>query len=411
MNFNRFKKPSDLPPQFWIVAAIGFINSVSFTIVIPTIYPYAQQFQLNDFQASLLITSFAIFQFLGTPILGKLSDRFGRKPLLILSLLGTVLANLIASFAAVPWLLYAARILDGFTGGNNSIAKAVISDTTNTNQRAKAFGFFDALFRLGFVIGPALSYFAQQLPTLPGISSLGMCFFVAAIIAFLATLMTIFFLPETLSKQEEISLDWQDFVFIKIFQAAARPKLGKIFILTLMSGVTFTLFTFAFQPFVLYVLKQDPETIPLIFVSIGILGFLSQVFTVRPLTKNFNLLDILFVALLIRGTIFFLIPTFPDLTAFAILIIIFAVINPFPLPILSSIVSLNSSQGEQGEVLGINASYLSMSNAIGPAVSGIIISNFGYLIPFWITGILTIPTALFALSLKSEFKCQQKPDR
>lgn len=88
------KKPSKLPREFWIVALIAFINSVSFTSIIPLIYPYARQFGLNDFEASLLITIYAVSQFIGTPILGKLSDRFARKPLLVISLLGTVLANL-----------------------------------------------------------------------------------------------------------------------------------------------------------------------------------------------------------------------------------------------------------------------------------------------------------------------------
>lgn len=408
MNLNKLKQPSDLPAQFWIVTLVGLINSVSFTLVIPIIYPYAQQFQLNDFQASLLLTSFAICQFIGTPILGKLSDRFGRKPLLVLSLLGTVLANILASLSTVAWLLYAARMIDGFTGGNNSIAKAIISDTTNISQRAKAFGIFSAVFRLGFVIGPALSYIGQQVPTLPGISSLGMCFLFGAIIAFFATLMTVFFLPETLANKPEIKFNWQDFVFIKIFQAAARPKLGNIFILTLLSGCSLKIFTFAFQAFVLQVLQQDPEVLPIIFLTIGVLGFTSQVSVLGYLIKNFNLLEILFVVLLLRGIVFLLIPIFPDLSAFVVFILVFAVVYPFPLPILSSIVSLNSSQAEQGEILGINASYLSMSNAIGPTISGIIISYFGYQIPFWVTGVLTVFTAWFALSLKSEFKFKKK---
>lgn len=99
-----------LPLQFWVVALVAFINAVSFTIIIPILYPYAKQFGLNDFQASLLTTSYAIFQFVGTPILGKLSDRLGRKPLLIVSLVGTVAANMVAAFAGVAWLLFAARI-------------------------------------------------------------------------------------------------------------------------------------------------------------------------------------------------------------------------------------------------------------------------------------------------------------
>ncbi len=404
----NLKKSSKLPREFWIVALIAFINSVSFTSIIPLIYPYARQFSLNDFEASLLISIYAVSQFIGTPILGKLSDRFARKPLLVISLLGTVLANFVASLATVAWVLIAARILDGLTGGNNSIAKAVISDMTNPAQRVKAFGIFSAVLRLGFVVGPALSYLAQQLPNFLGISSLGMSFLVSATIAFLATLITVFFLPETLSTKRGVKLAWQDFVFTKIFQAATRPKLGKIFILTFLSDLTFRIFTFAFQPFILEVLKQNTATLALIFSAIGIVGFTTQVLTLEPLTKKFNLLDLLVAAILGRAIVFLLIPTFPDLSMFAVLIVIFAVVNPFPLPLLSSLVSLNSSPAEQGEALGINSSYLSISNAIGPAISGTIVSNFGYRIPFWITGVLALLTALFAASLKAEFKHHKK---
>ena len=403
------KNSSKLPREFWIVALIAFINSVSFTSVIPLIYPYARQFGLNDFEASLLITIYAVSQFIGTPILGKLSDRFARKPLLVISLLGTVLANLVASLATVAWVLFAARVLDGLTGGNNSIAKAVISDTTNPAQRVKAFGIFSAALRLGFVVGPALTYLAQQLPTFWGISPLGVSFFVSALIAFLATLTTVFFLPETLSTKQEVNLAWQDFVFIKVFQAATRPKIGKIFILTFLSDLTFRIFTFAFQPFILEVLQQSSATLALIFSAIGIVGFTVQVFTLEPLTKKFNLLNLLVAALLGRAIVFLLIPTFPYLSIFAVLIVIFAVVNSFPLPLLSSLISLNSSTAEQGEALGINSSYLSLSNAIGPAISGILVSNFGYRIPFWLTGTLALLTALFAASLKAEFK-QHKQD-
>ena len=95
------------------------------------------------------------------------------------------------------------------------------------------------------------------------------------------------------------------------------------------------------------------------------------------------------------------------LTAFFIITAIFSVVNSFPMPLIESILSLNSDRKEQGEILGINVSYLSLSNALGPAISGLLVS-LGYLAPFWITGILTLCTALFAFQLKSEFKCNEK---
>ena len=405
MNLKNFKGLFDLPAVFWIVTLIGFINFVSFSTIYPLLYPYAKQLGLSDFQASLLLTAFSVSQFIGTPILGRLSDRLGRKPLLAISLLGTVAANVLAAVTSVAWLLFAARMLDGVTGGNNSLIRAVISDTTTAEQRPRAFGIFGATFRLGFVVGPVLSYLALGLPTPEGMSSLGVSFLVGAGMALIATVLTILFLPETLpqSEKQDFHLSWRDFGFVKIIRSVAHPKLGKLFLLTFLTGTTFTIFSFAFQPFVLEFLQQDPQTLAIVFAVMGTLGFISQVFALEPLRKRFNLIDLLFMTLILRGITFLLIPTFPNIAAFFIIIAIFGVVNSFPMPLRDSILSLNSTQREQGGVFGINASYLSLSNALGPAISGLLVT-LGYLTPFWITGVLTICTGLFALQLKSQFK-------
>lgn len=406
MKSPNWREKFDLPPLFWLIALIALINSISFTIIIPLLYPYAKQFGLSDLQASLLTTAFALSQFFGTPVLGKLSDRLGRKYILVFSLAGTMVANLIASVAGAAWLLYMARMLDGLTGGNTSVASAVISDITTPQQRPKAFGIFGATFRLGFVIGPVLSYLAQQLPTLPGVSSLGMSFLISAAIAAFASLLTLFFLPETTPGQQNFKLSWNDFAFGKIAKSATRPRLGKLFILTFLSGSTFTIFTFAFQPFFLNVLNQDAKGLAIMFALVGILGFISQVFALEPLSERFNLIDIIAVSLALRGVTFLLMPTFPTYGAFVIILVIFGVVNSFPMPLIDTVLSLNSNNREQGEVLGINSSFLSMSNAIGPVISGLLVS-LNYTTPLWITGGLTLFVAGFAYNLKSRFRCSK----
>ena len=408
MKSPNWREKFDLPPLFWLIALIALINAISFTIIIPLIYPYAKQFGLSDLQASLLTTAFALSQFFGTPILGKLSDRLGRKYILVFSLAGTVAANLLASVAGAAWLLYTARVLDGLTGGNTSVASAVISDITTPQQRPRAFGIFGATFRLGFVIGPVLSYLAQQLPTLPGISQLGMSFLVSAAIAAFASLLTLIFLPETASRQQQnFKLHWDDFAFGKIAKSATRPKLGQLFILTFLSGSTFTIFTFAFQPFFLNVLGQNSQQLAIMFAIVGMLGFISQVFFLEPLSKKFNLIDIIAVSLVLRGITFLLMPTFPTYGAFVIILIMFGIVNSFPMPLIDTVISLNSNNKEQGEILGINSSYLSMSNAIGPVISGLLVS-LNYTTPLWITGGLTIMVAGFAFNLKSQFRCNKQ---
>ncbi len=405
---SRGDSPGDnpkLPLQFWIVASIAFINSVSFTIIIPTLYPYAKQFGLSDFEASLLTTAYSLSQFFGTPILGQLSDRWGRRPLLVISLIGTVLSNLLAAIAGAPWLLFTARIFDGITGGNNSVAQAVVSDITTPEQRTQAFGIYSGLFRLGFVAGPPLSYVAQSVPPVLGVSSLGMSFLVSAAIALIAAILCFFFLDETQIDHQKTSkasihkiakkLD-----FVSLFTGLGRPVAGRILLMTFLNGATFTIFTFAFQPFFINVLGQDAKNLAIAFVAFGILAFVSQVFALEPLRKRFSIVNVLVGALIARGVLFLLMPALPNIVAFSVLLGCFGLVNAFPMPLIDSILSTRSDQAEQGEVLGLNASYLSISNAVGPAVSGLLVSAFGYSFPFWVAGVLTVLVAGFAWTLK-----------
>lgn len=131
---------------FRIIVLIAFINSLSFTILIPIIYLYGKQFGLNDFQTSLLFSIYSLLQFIATPIIGKLSDRFGRKPLLTISLAGTVIANLIAGTATTATVLFLTRFLDGITGGNSSVAQAVISDVTSRENYVGKCYFLSVLW-------------------------------------------------------------------------------------------------------------------------------------------------------------------------------------------------------------------------------------------------------------------------
>ena len=393
---------SRLPLQFWIVTLVAFINSVSFTIIIPTLYPYAKEFGLSDLAASLLTTAFSLSQFVGTPILGRLSDRIGRKPLLVLSLLGTVVANLLAAVSPFAWWLYLARMLDGVTGGNNSVAQAVVSDITTPEQRTQAFGIFGGMFRLGFVVGPPLAYFAQTLPPLPGITPLGMSFVASAVMALVAAILCFAVLPETRPPAEcdrTLKLSFSDFGFGRLATSFRKPVVGRIFLMTFLNGATFTVFTFAFQPFFLTVLGQDTKVLALAFVFFGILAFLSQVFLLEPLRKRMNLVTLLVVALIMRGILLILYPSFPTIQAFWILLFFFGIVNAFPMPLIDSLLSLRTSKDEQGEVLGTNSSYLSIANAVGPAISGVLVT-FGYGIPFFVAGGLTLAIAIFALSLK-----------
>jgi multidrug resistance protein len=385
--------------SFWIIAIINFINALSFTVLIPTIYQYGREFHLSDFEVSFLFAIFSIAQFFATPIIGKLSDRFGRRPLLIISLIGTVIGNFLAGTAPNATVLFLARFLDGITGGNVSVAQAVISDVTTPENRAKGFGIFGASLGLGFIMGPVLSLVAQQ-------RSLGTSFLVSSAIAAIALILTIFFLPETLPAKANTDTNIFDLGLRDLIRGLTFPRLGILFIINLCVGTTFTLFTFAFQPYYIKVLHQDNNSLTLLFLAIGIVGVVVQIYGVKILSKYLNLVKILFLGLFFRSLSFILMPIIPDIHFFLIIAMLFSLFNSLVQPMISTLISLNTSPEEQGKMSGLNASYLSAANGIGPIIAGLMVDQnnpktYGY--PLYIAGIFTFIVLFFAIRNRSKY--------
>ncbi len=387
---------------FWIIALISLINSLSLTILIPVIYLYGRQFGLNDFQTSLLFSAYSVAQFLATPAIGKLSDRFGRKPLLMISLLGTVVANLIAGTASTAGILFFARFLDGITGGNASVAQAVISDVTTPENRARGFGINGAAFGLGFVLGPALSLLAQQI-------SLGAAFLVSGAIALIALVITIFFLPESLPIKAAVTDNLFDLGLKNLIKGLTFPKVGILLIINFSIGTTFTIFTYAFQPYFIHVLHQTNESLTLMFLIFGLLGVLMQTWGISILTQKLNLVYILFLGLFIRSISFLLMPIWANVAYFVGVSILFSLFNSLVQPTINALISLNARPEDQGTALGLNASYLSVSNAVGPVIAGILIHQSNpatYAYPLYLAGVLTSGVLVLAIATRKRYQVQ-----
>ncbi|CAN1209028.1 MFS transporter [Tumidithrix helvetica PCC 7403] len=393
--------------NFWIIALISFINSLSFTILIPVLYLYGRQFHLDDFQTSLLFAIYSISQFFATPVIGKFSDRFGRKPLLILSLGGTVVANLLAGTATVAWVLFLARFLDGITGGNAAVAQAVISDVSTPQNRARAFGINGAAFGLGFILGPVVSLLAQKFARYTPLGeSFGASFFVSGIIAAIALFLTIFYLPETLKTKAKKAENIFDIGLGNLIDGLFMPKIGILLGINFLTGMTFTLFTFAFQPYFLTILKQNSDALTLMFVTFGTLGVFMQTWGITQLTRRFQLVQILFLGLFVRSLSFVLMPVWANLFYFIAVCVLFSLFNSIVQPTISALISLNAKPEEQGTVLGLNSSYLSISNAFGPVIAGLVVNqnnpqSYGY--PLYLAGICTFLVLIFAFLKRKSY--------
>lgn len=349
--------------SLWILAVICVINSMGFGIVVPLLYSYGKKFGVTSETLGLLTAAFSIAQFFATPLLGSLSDKWGRKPVLIISLIGTCISFILFAQARSIIMLFAARILDGLTGGNISVAQAMVSDVSSPEERAKNFGILSSAFGFGFVAGPALggllSKYGMHVP-----------FYFAAGIALVGVLLTVFLLKETNSKKDEQKS--YKFSFVSLVTILKQKTIG----LSIFIGFLLTMAQFAmiigFQTFTTDNLKLSPAQTGVFYAGFGITGIIMQLlvpfFTKVCRSKALILLlstSVCLAAMILAGLA-------NGLILFAVAVAVYGLFNGLRNPMLNAIIADNSNDDEQGKVLGINQSYTSIGQTLGPITAGFV---------------------------------------
>jgi multidrug resistance protein len=348
--------------NLWILVFVCIINSLGFGIIVPVLYTYGKTFGITGETLGILTASFSIAQFFATPVLGSLSDKWGRKPLLVISLAGTCLSFLLFAWASNIFMMFAARILDGITGGNVSVAQAMVSDTATPQNRAKKFGILSSAFGFGFVIGPAigglLNKFDPQVP-----------FFFAAGISLIGTLCTVFFLRET-NPAKPAGKKESDFQFSALITTLKRQVIGTaVFTGFLLTMAQFTMII-GFQTFSVDVLKISPAQIGILYAGFGISGIIMQL-SVPLLTKWLSSKSmILLLSSVLCMAAMFLTGLTTEFITFIIGICIYGLFNGLRNPMINAIIADHINHNEQGKILGINQSYASIGQTIGPVTAG-----------------------------------------
>jgi len=289
---------------------IVFIDLLGFGLILPLLPFYADQYGATPIVVGFLTAIYAAAQLIGAPLLGRLSDRFGRRPLLLISIFGTFLGfllfglaepvgELIAGWFSAPvylWVLivlFISRALDGFTGGNISVAQAYITDVTTDEDRVRGLGLVGAAFGLGFVVGPAMGGFLSSY-------SFSAPAYAAAVLAGINLVMVAFWLPESLPQEKRVKAgenkDSINISLAALIEALQRPKVGPILSISFTYGLAFALFSTMFSLFAQYRLGLDARQTGYVLAYVGILIALVQGVGVGVIAKRFQERWIIFSA-------------------------------------------------------------------------------------------------------------------
>jgi len=345
------------------------VNALSYGTIIPLLYPYASRFGINGLGLGLLFSSFSLFQFLATPIIGRLSDQYGRKPLLLLSLLGTAVSQVLFALAGNIPQLFFARILDGITGGNNSVAQAVIADSLEGEERTKAFGLLGASFGVGFLIGPAigglLSSVSMQAP-----------FYFSAVLALFGVVLGWILLPETLpaSAKKKSAHKRQALInFPLLWRALTSSAAGPILLVSFLGMTSHQALVIGFQSFTVDVLHMTTTEIGLMFAGIGLVSVLMQAIGIRYLltfvkSNTLILKGSLLACGVVSGLLFFS----GSLWYFVGMTLLYVSCFAPQQVVLTGLLSMQTKAEDQGGMMGILHAYLSLGQIIGPIVAGIV---------------------------------------
>jgi len=357
-----------------IVFLTVFIDLVGFGIVIPLLPLYAKTHDPTPVQLGLLMASFSAMQFFFSPLLGRLSDRVGRRPVVLISLAGTVVSYLLFAFAHTLAGLFVSRLLAGVAGANIAAAQAIIADVTPPEERARGMGLIGMAFGLGFIFGPALGGLAVRLGEAgPGLfaASLSAAAFLWALVA----------LPETRpaggTRAARSALPFQGIV-----KAFSKPGLAAFLLLAVVATTAFSGFEATFALFLSSQFGASPAHVAWAFVGVGIAATVVQGGLIRPLVARLGELRVITLgaACLLAG--FGALLATRTISVLVVALVLMSLGWGVTIPSLSGLISRRTAAAEQGEVLGTFQSMAALGRIVGPFWGASSFLRFGPQGPF-----------------------------
>ena len=368
-----------------IIFLTVLVNLIGFGIIIPLLPFYAQTFGASPLVIGLLFASFSVSQLIAAPVLGHWSDAWGRRPVLILSLIGTVVSFVMLAVAHSLVMLFAARVVDGLSGGNITTARAYIGDIATDENRAKYFGFLGAAFGLGFIIGPGLSgLFAHLSYTAP--------IWAAAAITVVATLLAWLWLPETVHRvHANAGSPWR-----ALAELGRRADLRVLFAVDLLYWASFAVYQSTFALFGARRFGFDAAHTGYILAAFGVLGVIVQGGMVGPIVARLGEKRTLIAGLLITAISWTAAAMAHSVVLFLVTLVPSALGLGFCTPALVSLVSAAAGRHEQGRVQGAAGALESLGRALGPVWGNGLLQALGEGSAYGSAALVLVATAVLA---------------
>jgi MFS transporter, DHA1 family, tetracycline resistance protein len=354
---------------------VVFIDLLGFSLILPLLPYLAKHFNASDFEVGLLVAVYAAASLIGAPLLGRLSDRFGRRPMLLISILGNMIGFLVLGLAPNLAIVFLARILSGLFAGNISIAQAYISDVTDAQNRAKGLGMIGAAFGLGFIIGPAiggaLSQFGYAVPAFP-----------AAGLSAINLVLVGFWLQESLTPERRAAMaaggrKTPAISISALLEALRRPLVGPLLHTRFFFGLAFSLFQSIFSLYTLERFHMDAQATGFILTYVGVLSVITQGFAIGRLTARYAETRLILAAsaLMVVGLAGWAFA--PNVAVFLIALAPTAVGGGILNTVINSAISKLVPQHEVGGMLGLAASIEAATRVIAPSLGGLLLDQVG----------------------------------
>jgi len=385
--------------RLWIIFLIIFINMMGFGIILPLLPYYVESLGAGPVTIGLLMAAYSLFQLFSAPILGELSDKFGRRPILLFSIGGTAVSFALMGLAKSIPLLFFARIIDGASGGNISTAQAYIADITTKENRTQGMGVMMAGMSLGMILGPAigglLSRFGYSAPA-----------YAAGFVALIATVLTYFYLPESLNQNivREVKKRRKFFSLGDFRDALTHPDIGLYLTISFVVMFAFSLLQGTFALFTEHALHLTVESNGYIFAYLGFIGITMQLFFLKRILKIIPENKIIVPTILLLAVAMALIAFSQNLFSLFVAITVFAFTNSISGPVLAGLISKNTPDSEQGNIAGMNQSIGGVARLIGPVLGTSVYGIVGMKAPYLLSVIILTLTAIFSAGKLSAAK-------